>query len=229
MKTMTLGGLTTRISGEGDGPIVVLLHGFGAPGDDLVSLADVIEAPAGTRFVFPAAPNKLEGGWGDARAWWMIDMEALEEALESGKERDLTRQVPEGLAEARARLTALVDELPGKLGAGPLVLGGFSQGAMLSTDVALHIERPLAGLILMSGTYLAEHEWQPLMARRAGLRVFQSHGTGDPILPYKNAELLRDALGAAGAWVDWVSFKGAHTIPPAVIAGVSRFIQDVTR
>ena len=47
---------------EGDGPLVLLLHGFGAPGDDLVSLADVLNVPAGTRFVFPEGPLSLSFG-----------------------------------------------------------------------------------------------------------------------------------------------------------------------
>ena len=62
---MEIGGLTTRIVGADDAPLtVVLLHGFGAPGDDLVPLADVIHAQA--RFVFPEAPIELGGLYGDS-------------------------------------------------------------------------------------------------------------------------------------------------------------------
>jgi len=226
MKTTVIAGLTTRtVERDGSGgPTVVLLHGFGAPGDDLVPLAEVLDAPAGTRFVFPAAPLELQMGWGDSRAWWMIDMAALEEALMEGRERDLSKQVPEGLSEAREQLVRFLGELAP---AGKLVLGGFSQGAMLSCDVALRSDRPLAGLVMMSGTYLAEDEWGPLMQRRAGLRVFQSHGSRDPLLPYANAERLKHDLGKSGARVDWVSFRGGHEIPRDVLIGVSKFLHEV--
>ena len=58
---------------------VVLCHGFGAGGDDLVPLhAELVElqpALARQRFIFPEAPLSLGPG---SRAWWMIDFEAIE-------------------------------------------------------------------------------------------------------------------------------------------------------
>ena len=72
---------------------------------------------------------------------------------------------------------------------------GFSQGAMISLDLALRSERPLAGLALMSATMLCASEWTALMPRRAKLPVMQSHGRVDPLLPYELAEKLRDSPG----------------------------------
>ena len=75
MRERLLGGLKVRLTGGmdgnggGEGPVVMLLHGFGAPGDDLVPLADVIEAPRGTRWLFPEGPLPLNMGFGDSRAW----------------------------------------------------------------------------------------------------------------------------------------------------------------
>ena len=232
MRMETLGGLKAVVTGGtdgkggGDGPVIVLLHGFGAPGDDLVPLAQVFELP-GVRWVFPAAPLELPMGFGDARAWWMIDMARIERAIETGHQRDLSRDVPAGLAEARALLTALLGDVERRLGASRIVLGGFSQGAMLSMDVALRGSRQLAGVVLMSGTLLAEAEWLPLMAGKQGLRVFQSHGSRDPLLPLELAERLRDLLRAAGIRVDWVGFRGAHEIPRDVLVGLDAFLKDV--
>src|SRR5579863_6124045 len=101
MKVATLGGLDARITGGDDGngggtgPVVVLLHGFGAQGDDLVPLGREMRAPAGTRFVFPAAPIALDGGYRGGRAWWWIDLEERVRRQVSG-EHDTT-EVPEGL------------------------------------------------------------------------------------------------------------------------------------
>src|SRR5690606_29641540 len=93
-------GLTTRIVGPADASTtVVLLHGFGASGDDLVALASYIDAPA--RFVFPEAPIELGGLYGDARAWWRLDLAKLEEDLRNGVPRDRRDEIPEGLAEVR--------------------------------------------------------------------------------------------------------------------------------
>ena len=68
MRQEKLGGLIVRMTGGtdgrggGNGPAVVLLHGYGAPGDDLVVLSDYLDAPAGTRFLFPEAPLPMPLG-----------------------------------------------------------------------------------------------------------------------------------------------------------------------
>jgi phospholipase/carboxylesterase len=197
----------------------VLCHGFGAPGDDLVGLAAALRAPPGTSFVFPEAPLSLVPPglefMGDSRAWWPIDVAAIERARERGEVRDLSRQVPKGIAEARSALVGMLEALEAAQPTARLVLGGFSQGAMLALDVALrHPERPFAGVVLMSGTLLAEDEWTSRMPARKGLRVFQSHGEEDPLLPFFLAERLRDRLVEAGLEV---TFVGPHTIPDATM------------
>lgn len=229
MRTLTLGDLEVRLTGEtGDGPIVVMLHGFGAPGDDLVPLGEVLAGAApGARFVFPAAPLALPSFFGESRAWWMIDMEALERDMAVGVPRDRSAEVPDGMAEANARIMALLAALPDEVGGGPLVLGGFSQGAMLACDVALRSGVPLAGLALLSGTFLAAGEWRPRMADRSGLRVFQSHGRRDPLLPFAAAERLKGELTAAGLEVDWHPFDGAHEIPPPVLRALAAYLESV--
>ena len=210
--------------------VVVLCHGFGAPGDDLVGLASGIDAPPGTVMLFPEALHGLrdltgQPMFGDARAWWMIDFARLERAIATGELRDLSGDVPEGLDDARAALDAMLDELARTQPLGRLVLGGFSQGSMLSLDLALRRpERELAGLVLLSGTMIAEREWSPRMPARKGLRVFQSHGRSDPILPFSIAERLRDALTAAGLELTFDPFAGPHTITPQNLERLSRWL-----
>jgi phospholipase/carboxylesterase len=228
MRRERLGPLDAVITGDEspDGLVCVMLHGFGAPGDDLVALADYFRAPAGTRWIFPAAPTRLGGAYGDARAWWMIDFARLERDMMTGRASDRSAEVPDGLVEARAAMTALLDDVRTRLGVADerVVLGGFSQGSMLSLDVALHTERAFAGLILMSSTLIAEREWAPRMAARRGLRVLQSHGERDPLLPFAAAERLRDLMRAAGMDVTWVPFRGQHEIPPPVVAAAGAFL-----
>jgi phospholipase/carboxylesterase len=227
-----LGGLRTRITGGTDGkgggrgPLVLLLHGFGAPGNDLVPLADALHVPVGTRFVFPEGPLSLSFGPRDARAWWLIDMARIAADQAAGRVRDLSQDIPKGLAPAREAMLVFLKEVERKLGADPrkTILGGFSQGAMLSCDAMLHSDRPYAGLVQLSGNVLAQPLWGPLMAKRKGLPVFQSHGTQDEILPYVGAERLRDALIHAGLSVEWQSFRGGHEIPRSVLQRLGPFI-----
>jgi len=232
MREAQLGGLRTRITGGTDGkgggrgPLVLLLHGFGAPGDDLVSLADDLNVPTGTRFVLPEGPLSLSFGPSDARAWWLIDMARIAADQAAGRVRDLSNEVPKGLAPIRETMMAFLKEVEHKFGADPrtTILGGFSQGAMLSCDVLLHSDRPYAGLVQLSGNVLAQPLWAPLMLKRKGLPVFQSHGRQDEILPYVGAERLRDILIHAGLSVEWHSFRGGHEIPRSVSQRLGPFI-----
>jgi phospholipase/carboxylesterase len=232
MRRDKVGGLDVRITGGtdglggGSGPVVILLHGFGAPGDDLVSLADVLHVPASTRFVFPEGPLSLSFGPRDARAWWLIDMARIAADQAAGRIRDLSNEIPKGLAPARETMLAFLKEVELKFGADPrkTVLGGFSQGAMLSCDLMLRTTQPYAGLIQLSGTLLAIQEWAPLLQKRKGLPVFQSHGMQDELLPYVGAERLRDTLIHAGLSVEWHSFRGGHEIPRTVLQRLGPFI-----
>jgi phospholipase/carboxylesterase len=104
------------------------------------------------------------------------------------------------------------------------VLGGFSQGSMVSTDVALRLEEAPAGLCILSGTLIGEPEWRRLAPSRAGLPVFQSHGTVDPLLPFASAEALRDLLAGAGLGVEFHAFDDGHTIPPEVLGALAEFL-----
>jgi len=235
MREELLGGLKVRLTGGtdgrggGNGPVVMLLHGFGAPGVDLVPLADWLAVPIGTRFIFPEGPLSLSMGFGDSRAWWFIDMARLEADRAAGLVRDLSQEVPRGLPQARDVLEKLLTALPRAI---PIdftrtVIGGFSQGAMLTCDLVMRTAQPVAGLVQLSSTLVAKQDWCPVVAKRKGLPVFQSHGTQDPILPYVMAERLRDELTQAGLSVEWHNFRGGHEIPELVLRRLSSFLTNV--
>ena len=237
MREEHIGGLRTRVTGGtdgkggGNGPVVILLHGFGAPGNDLVPLADVMDVPVGTRWFFPEGPLSLSFGPSDARAWWIIDMARIAADQAAGRVRDLSQDIPKGLAPARETMLVFLKEVEHKFGADPrkTILGGFSQGAMLSCDLMLRTTQPYAGLIQLSGTLLAAQEWTPLLQKRKHLLVFQSHGMQDELLPYVGAERLRDTLIHVGLSVEWHSFRGGHEIPRAVLQRLGKFITNRLR
>jgi phospholipase/carboxylesterase len=235
MQTLRLNDLTVRLTGGADGqggghgPLVILLHGFGAPGDDLVPLSDVIDVPAGTRWLFPEGPLPLSLGFGDSRAWWIIDFARIQADRAAGRVRDLSIEIPQGLALARERLLAFLNELPRHLSIDykKTVIGGFSQGAMLTCDAVLQTDYPFAGLIQLSSNLLAQPVWGPIMPKRKGLPVFQSHGTQDDILSHVGAERLRDMMAQSGLAVEWHSFRGGHEIPESVLRRLGGFLTKV--
>lgn len=232
MRSEKLGGLLTHLTGGtdreggGDGPLVVLFHGFGAPGTDLVGLWRMLRVPSRVRFAFPEAPLSLPEFPFPARAWWHIDLSRFEHPISETEALARMDEVPEGLASAREHATACLDALQARLGVSgdKIVVGGFSQGAMVACDLALADTRPLAGLALLSTTLISAASWRTRMPARCHLPVFQSHGREDPLLPYRAAELLRDRWTQAGAQVEFVEFRGGHEIPPSVLAALSAFV-----
>jgi phospholipase/carboxylesterase len=232
----TLGGLRCTVmqaTAEPPRMLAVLCHGFGATGEDLVPLAPELvrlrPELERARFLFPAAPLALGFSvFGESLAWWNLDFQEMEAAQRGGEAglADLRTRTPEGLPKARRMLRELLDVACQQAGL-PLsrvVLGGFSQGAMVSADVALRLEEAPAGLCLLSGTLISEPEWRRLAPARAGLEVFQSHGRRDPLLPFSNAEALRDLLAGAGLKVDFRPFDDQHTIPSEVMGPLAEYL-----
>jgi phospholipase/carboxylesterase len=225
LRVRTFGGSDRR--GGGNGPAILLCHGFGAPGDDLCSLARVVPVGSDVRWFFPEAPLTIDFGYGmQGRAWWPIDMMQLQEVMRRGDLRRLRSETPDGLAEARSALEGTIDTLERDHGVPRerLVIGGFSQGGMLATEIALHAARPFAGLAVMSGTLLCEDRWREA-ARASGssLHALMSHGRADPLLPFDEAVALKELLEGAGASVAWVPHNGQHEIPMIVLQRLGTF------
>jgi phospholipase/carboxylesterase len=222
MREEMFGNLRVRLTGGsdreggGDGPLLMLMHGFGAPGDDLVPLWRVLDVPAGTRFAFPEAPLALPRGYGGGRAWWMIDLERMARSMR-GETIDRDDEVPEGMPEARDGLLGAIDAVERALAPSKLILGGFSQGAMMACEVAFSTERRVDGLVVLSGTLMARARWAAGAAKRKGLPALQSHGRADPLLPFGAAERLRDLMVQAGVEVEWIEHGGGHEIPDRVV------------
>jgi phospholipase/carboxylesterase len=232
------GGLTSNIvhnlpAGTQPNVVVVLCHGYGAPATDLVGLAQPILATAREGFraalVFPGAPLDLaEIGMPGGRAWWPVDLDRLINRRTPELLAQFQSACPPGLPESRDRLVALLAEAGRHYGltADRFILGGFSQGAMLTTDVALRLKKPPAGLCILSGALIDESEWQPLARERGPLKVLQSHGRHDSILPFALGKSLCDMLQHSGAAVDFYAFDGDHEVPLEVLHRLTHFIRD---
>jgi phospholipase/carboxylesterase len=105
-----------------------------------------------------------------------------------------------------------------------IILGGFSQGAMLATEVTLTHPRKPAGLVIMSGTLICADRWAEKLKSCDGIPFIQTHGKNDAILGYNYAENLFNLLTDAGMSGDFVSFNGGHEIPQKTIDRIGQFL-----
>jgi phospholipase/carboxylesterase len=215
--------------------LVVLCHGFGASGDDLVDLAPSLIGSSqriarNCQFVFPEAPVDLGPlGMPGGRAWWPINMARLAQMNQTKNYEELTRLRPDGMLAASEQLAAAVSDIQQQLEItdSMTVLGGFSQGAMVSTDVALRHQKSPAVLALFSGTLLDRDDWERLANEHNGCVVMQSHGTDDPVLPFAVARQLHELLKQQGFTAEFIEFPGGHTIPLAALQRFSQRLQQV--
>lgn len=223
MRTARIGPLACVIKdGSPKAPVIVLMHGYGADGHDLAPLADAIPAGDAT-WIFPEAPTVVPiGPHMTGRAWFPIDMRAIEEAMLRGGHRDFTTTVPPGMSEAAAQVNAMLAALGRDLG--DVYLGGFSQGGMVACEVALHSAKSPKGLVMLSSTLVSADRWDKALAQHKGMPVLISHGRYDPVLSFKDAERLRDLMVRAGLTVEFMPFEGGHEIPAPVLRALSRFV-----
>jgi len=208
-----LGGLPAIAVGDPNARVVMVLsHGFQMEPADLSPFAHSIRAPAW--FLFPEAPQPAEPR---GRAWWFIDAKLRDEALLRGP-RDFAIQHPPDLPAARATMLAFLEAAKERAAGRKFVVGGFSQGGMLTCDTLLRSGLGVDAMALLSASRIAYDEWEPLVARRpfAGRPVLVSHGQADPDLAFAAGEALRDCMAAAGAEVAWVPFAEGHEIPLVV-------------
>ena len=178
MREERFGGITVRLTGGddreggGDGPLVVLMHGFGAP-------------------------------------------------------KSYAKEIPPGMEEATDHVVQMINAMQEQLGVpnDRLVVGGFSQGSMAACNAVFTRDVAPAGLVILSGTPVNLNSWSAGM--KAGLPVFQSHGTQDPLLSFQAAEQLHHVMLGAGLSAEWVPFRGGHELPMPVLAGLGQFVSEL--
>jgi len=200
---------------------VVILHGYGANMQDLFPLWEMWDN-GNCNWYFPNGIMPLPMGYYEGRAWFSIDMEALDRSIRTGEFRDMAKTVPPELDLTLKQLEHYLRELSKTHK--KIVIGGFSQGAMCASHLALIPDLPITGLILLSGNLLAEERF-PKTAR--GIPFYQSHGTKDPILPIKGAQLLEEKMKGLNFNGFLHVFEGGHEIPMKVIQEVKTFLSGL--
>jgi len=193
---------------------VVLLHGFGATGDDLVSLAQTLAHPR-TRYIVPAAPIELQNG---GRAWWPMRGRPTYNA-------DQELVAPEAKIDgARVAVRGLLSTIKERFAPDSLLLVGFSQGAMLALDMALSAASGVDRVAVLSGALLSVSAMRLAKPRRTRPSVFVSHGRADPVRRFEGAEHLVQTLKSHNFRVTFRAFDGGHEIPPEALDDLKAFL-----
>lgn len=192
--------------------IVVLLHGYGADGNDLISLAPLwARLLPNTLFVSPHAPFPCEIN-AAGRQWFGFEGAAPEMILA-------------GTRLASTAIDSYLDALIADHGvpAGRIALVGFSQGGMMSLHVAPRRSEPLAGVVSYSGALVAPERLAGETRSRPPILLV--HGDADPVVPFDSLKRAADSLKAAGFPVDTEQRPGLpHAIDQVGMARGARFL-----
>lgn len=170
--------------------LVVLCHGLGADGHDLIDLAPTwSHALPDAAFVSVDAPFRHESGFG--RQWWSV--------------ADRTPSVmAAGVRRAAGFLDAFIDAELARLAlpADAYALMGFSQGAMTVLFTGLRRAVAPRAILAFSGALIAPETLAAELANRAP--VLLVHGEADDVVPAQRSRDAEQALRAAGVPVEAV-------------------------
>lgn len=194
--------------GAGSGTLV-LLHGRGTDEHDLFGLFDVLDPERRLTGITVGGPLALPPG---GKHWYVVPRVGFPE--------------PQTFAHSYAALGELLDDELG-LDWSKTVIGGFSQGTVMSYALGLGAGRPRpAGILAQSGFIPTTDTWTPDLEARRDLPVFISHGALDPIIEVGFARQARELLEAAGARVEYHETPMPHSIDPRVLPDTQRWLRQ---
>ncbi len=207
-----------RIEPRGRAPsaLVVLLHGYGANGDDLIALAHGWQPLLrDVAFVAPNAPEMIPGGFGGLQ-WFPL---TLHDPAEYWR----------GAVAAQPALDRFLDAelVRHRLPPERLVLVGFSQGTMMALHVGLRRAAAPAAIVGYSGLLAGpEH----LGAATARPPIMLIHGEVDDLIPADLLHIAREQLAHAGLLVEWhIRARLGHGIDDAGQSMGAHFIAGALR
>lgn len=195
--------------------LIVLCHGYGADGNDLIGLAPHLQRFLPT--VAFAAPNAPERCPGAGYQWFPIS-------------RLDPQEVRRGVEAAAGALESFLDTELKRLGLLPekLILGGFSQGTMLSLHVGLRRRVKPAAIVGFSGMLAAPEALPKLDADAPPILLV--HGDADTMIPPEALFAAATTLGRAGAVVQWHLSRGTgHAIEPKGLLLAATFLTLAVR
>jgi phospholipase/carboxylesterase len=191
--------------------LLVLSHGRGADEYDLLPLADVLDPARRLLVVTPRGPLSLPPG---GAHWYVI--------------REVGYPDPQTFLDIYARLSGWLDDLQEETGIPPerTVLGGFSQGSVMSYALGLGKSRPRpAALVAFSG-FLPTVEGFEFDLEGDLPPVAIGHGTYDPVIDVEFGRRARQTLESAGASVTYRESPMPHAIDPRFATELAGWIPE---
>jgi phospholipase/carboxylesterase len=189
---------------------LVLLHGRGADEHDLFPVLDLLDPERRLLGIAPRGPLTLPPG---GAHWYRLG--------------GIPTPDPETFHPTFAQLAALLDGLPVPIDR--VVLGGFSQGSVMSYALGLGKGRPRpAAIIALSGFVPRVPGFSLDLDDLGGYPVAIAHGSYDPVIPARFGHEARDLLTAAGADVLYRETPTTHTIDSAIIPELAAFVLGAT-
>ncbi|MCD6039798.1 MAG: estB [Gammaproteobacteria bacterium] len=201
---------------------VIWLHGLGADGHDFVSMVSQLQLPSHLplRFIFPHAPFipvTVNNGY-VMRAWFDIYSMQINQRIDE-----------EGIANSVKLINSFIkNEQEKGISTEKIILGGFSQGAVITLMAGLSYPKKLAGAIALSG-YLPQADTilKNRSPENSGLPVFLAHGTEDTVVPFILGQATATALEKYQVSVAWHSYAMAHSICAAEIKDIAAWLEHV--
>lgn len=197
--------------------LVVLCHGYGADGNDLIGLAPHWQRLLPT--VAFAAPNAPEPCAGAPMGFQWFPISRLDPS-----------EMQRGVESAADTLNGFLDSELARLNLPPdrLALVGFSQGTMMCLHVGLRRAAKPAAIVGYSGVLAGSERQGPLGADAPPILLV--HGDADPMIPAEALFRSAAALGRAGACVQWHLAAGVgHAIDPEGLALGGTFLAMALR
>ena len=216
---MTKGLKTTRRAAKsGNGTsLVVLLHGYGADGDDLIGLVDSLATYLpDTVFVAPDAPAKCAGNAAGFQ-WFSVPQ------VDGGTEDEAVA----GMQKSAATLDAFLDTVMAEEGiaADKTVLFGFSQGTMMALQVAPRRKDVLAAVVGFSGSLMLPDALRDEVVSKPPVMLL--HGDKDEVVPPEALSKAEFALDTLGFEVyAFVMENAAHGIASDGLSVATGFIRE---
>ena len=212
---MTLAGPRREAASGKGNALIVLVHGYGADGNDLIGLADPL-APhlPDAIFVAPNAPQKCTN---NPMGYQWFPIPWLDGSTEQA--------AADGMRQAVVALNAYLDDLEKSEGIAPdrTILVGFSQGTMMSLHVAPRRERSFAGVVGFSGRLLDPELLDKEVISKPPVVLI--HGDQDDVVPTSSMPLAASQLGNAGFDVTTHLSQGTgHGIAPDGLQVAYQFI-----
>ena len=206
---MTLGALERPAAAEPEGALV-LFHGRGADEHDLFPLLDALDPERRLNGYTPRGPLALPPG---GAHWYVVPRVGFPDHDSFHAGYDLA--------------SALLDELP--FPPERVVLGGFSQGAVMAYALGLGTGRARpASLLAFSGFIPTVDGWEPDLEPPFP-PIAIAHGMYDPVIPVEFARQARALLEGAGADVLYRESPIDHSIDPRVLAEVRGLVAPALR